>query len=171
MESTRLLPINEGLRALRRFRRHELKIVRASVARMRSGSFLSRPLALVLVQPRPDVCDLARVHHADGDGSAAYAWRFGLNDDLTQSSWAVLQVTFSTPVACEFSLAFDLVEHRAFLEELAVAGVLSLITNPDQRPNATLGLVGIPVDDLRQMLIVHGLARAVVADIQRKRAA
>lgn len=171
--STRLTNAQDGLRILRKLRRNELTIIEAMPALFddKHGHSLG-PFPLVVTRSRPDVTDLVRVQRLDGgEPEAGYAWHFALHADLAQPSWAVFQIEFSAPARCRFALAFEIVKHHDFLSLLRETESFLIVTDVIQRPEDALAITGVPVKRLAENLLAHDLARALVADLRRKRAA
>lgn len=100
------------------------------------------PTAVVDATDVPAVSDLARVHAADGIGDIhTHAERIDVDD----VSILLLGVALTSPVTAAFSLAFDRLAHRAFLEDVADAGRLVIATT-DPGDAATDGPLWLAID-------------------------
>ncbi len=85
--------------------------------------------AVVEASANPEVLDLARVHATEGIGD--------ISTEALCLPWAdghlfLLGVRITSPVSCEFALAFSLPAHRDTLDAAAEAGELVIATTPPE---------------------------------------
>lgn len=146
------VPVEAGLRELRRFSTGNLTIRRAAPALITPVDGPPVLAPLVLIRPQPQIADMIRLHRpeVDGDGEARYHWRFFLHP--TDTSWAALKVEFRAPVRCTFTLQFDIARHLALLHLIVQQGSLTICTDVSQPLTTGLALQGIPVEGLAPIL-------------------
>lgn len=75
---------------------------------------------------RPDIADLTRVHHTEGDGDYTYRWLYV--DEHLPEALIILQVDLERPVKERFTLVFPLPVSVPLLASIAQVRLLHLLT-------------------------------------------